>query len=108
MLTESQINKFVNFFQIVEGVIGEYWLRGYDRETILNSDGLCPICDRKLEEYEMYGTHHELRFDFFLGTWECEYDRTKSDSGNIIDFIVKVKKISREEAVAWVNNYIKR
>lgn len=107
MFTKEQINKWVNFFQLLEHLIDDYSLRGYDGETILDSKGLCPVCGTQLNEYAYLGPRHELHFNFFEGTYWCRNDDYKNiNDGNIVDFIMKIKKIPESEAISWVNNVI--
>jgi hypothetical protein len=107
VLTEKQINKWVNFICVVEALIPNFKLRGYE-EDILDSKDKCPICDTQLNEYSMYGEKHELWFDFFFGTYHCVHEYKKKNEGNIIDFITIVKKSSKAEAVSWINELINR
>jgi hypothetical protein len=106
MLTESQIIKWVNFVEVIEFLLPDFSLRGYDGETILDSEGLCPACGTQLNEWQRNGDYHELYFYFFTNEYECKKGYKSLNRGSMVDFVMIVKKYTKDEAILFINDLI--
>lgn len=104
MLNKFQINKYINFYQLMTHFYDEHdfehtycniWtVRKYwSDDPIL----LCTICSGD--------AYSDFTFDIELNVFRCS---TAKKEGTIIEFVACIIRCTEEEAVIWVNEAIKR
>ena len=106
MLTEKQINKWINSYQIFTLIYPESLEEdgGPIRHVCCNSWALrdhipCPFCGAQKHKY------YHFEMDPQNNTFRCSKDEKLVST---IDFVMRFFKFSREEAVVWVNGLLER